>query len=60
VLNKQMTYREASLKGYDYFRANRTAVEPLARLREQVPPHFHQAALGGWTAAVVEQKHTAR
>jgi hypothetical protein len=59
-MNRQMTYREAWLKGYDYFRADRTGDEPLARLREQVPFHFHQAALAGWTAAVGEHKHSAR
>jgi hypothetical protein len=55
-MNEQMTYREAWLKGYDFFRADRAADELIARLREQVPPHFHQAALDGWTVAAAEHK----
>jgi hypothetical protein len=58
-MNEQMTYREAWLKGYDCFRADRDSEEMPARIRAQVPLHFHQAALGGYGVAIAEHKRSS-
>jgi hypothetical protein len=57
-VNEQMTYREAWLMGYDCFRVDHSDEMP-AKIRAQVPPHFHQAALDGYGVAVAEHKRSS-